>query len=655
MPQSNLVISLFDPQLDISRNERSNVVFGKMKSPILSLPAIPQMPIASSHLILVPQGAEKEAEKLADRLTNLIAKSIKRKASDSTSRKKLVDGIAVETVPVDYQDIWDFEECTKDIDSILSKKIGSGNMPNTLILNLIGGTAAARTALYLTAIRHLRENQRNLFSKIQKVKKELKNVGNEIKAANEKIEKAQKAGMETEEYENNREECKLRLKQYNKQLDALTFNLFIVRKTVSQTKKIAGAEHDRKPTGVKHDVLTYDQVDFQHPRSVGLLTQGIGTKNPVFGAALDRLEQIILTSRYEKILITGPTGAGKSELAKLVMDYMRALHKDVTKDNCIHQNVAAIAPTLIESELFGHEKGAFTGAVKQRRGIFERADKGVVFLDEIGELPKDLQAKLLTVLDDKRFPFTRIGGTENISSDFLLLCGTNVDLESASEKGTFRRDLFERLRTWTIEVPAINDRLEDLEVALQRERGEWLAKTGIEIRFQKTTRKEEVKGNDKAKGNNKEKNREKDALSLFMEKARAHTWAGNFREFHATFAHLAMTADNGSITNEAIKDEFRQMEKGGSISLPMSNTTPPVEKVGTEYDMADIARLACALDVCRKAKTASEAGEILFAARAKTAIQNGTQFNGASSLQRLFSQFGLKATFKQGTFSLQNI
>ena len=516
------------------------------------------MPIPAKYVILASKEDEKSAKEILSELAIRIANAINRKVGHNIDKKRFVEGIEIEIVPVAYDDIWNLKKCSDALGKVLTDKLRSEQPTKKLVVNLVGGTTAARTALFLKARQWLQS----------------------------------------------RPSTKLCI--------------------VTRDNARSSDEHDTRTPQ-----LVYRGVSVIHPQPIGLLAQGVGTKNEKFVKALTRLERIVLTSRNAKILIVGPTGAGKSELAKLVMAYMRALHEDVTNENCILQNVAAIAPTLIESELFGHEKGAFTGAINRHEGVFKRADKGVVFLDEIGELPKELQAKLLTVLDDD--PFTRVGGTEKLSSDFLLLCGTNVDLEEACAKGTFRRDLYERLRTWTVEVPAINDRVEDLEVALQRERGKWLTKTGLEVLF------------------------DIDALSLFMKKANKHTWVGNFREFHATFVHLAMEADKGRITKSAVEDEFLRMEPAGSNPLPISDKPPPVETAGKEYDMADMARLACALDVCRKAKTASEAGEILFAARAETAKRNGTQFNGASSLQRLFAQFGLKATFKRGTFSLRTM
>lgn len=571
MPRSNLVISLFDPQLDLIGNGKHKTV--SQHSPILSIFGISNMPVEVSCLVLVekhhlencgdiPEAGERNDQRrenpvgtLADRIKKRLFDNIKHRVIAKEEQARLSARIQVELVPVEYRDIWNLDACNEAIESVFTKKMANGSKLKTVVLNLCGGTAPARTALYLATWRLLRSS--------------LMNKSNPTK------------------------------------LDIVSY----------------------QRTGASANRFSYIHVDPRFPPNIGLLAQGVGTANPSYLETLGRLERIVLTTRNEKLLITGPTGSGKSELAKLVMAYMRALHSEVTEENCIHLNVAAISPSLIESELFGHEIGSFSGAREQHKGIFERADKGVVFLDEIGELPKELQAKLLTVLDG--VPFTRVGGVEKIPSDFLLLCGTNVDLESACAKGDFRRDLFERLRTWTIEVPSLNDRTEDFNVALQRERGEWLTKTGVEVLF------------------------EKDALRLFMEKSRTHRWAGNFREFHATFVHLAMEADKGRITKDAVENEFRRMENICDNPLTISDTTNPTESAETEYDLAEVARLACALDTCRKCQTASEAGKMLFAARAKAAKDKGTLFNGASSLQRLFAQFGLKAVYKHGVCTIQ--
>ncbi len=360
--------------------------------------------------------------------------------------------------------------------------------------------------------------------------------------------------------------------------------------------------------------------------SNGLLRQGIGTSHPEYSTALDKLERVIQTFQDAKILITGPTGAGKSELGRLIISYMQALHGDMNNMNCIVQNVAAIAPNLIETELFGHEKGAFTDAHQQHIGIFERANNGILFLDEIGELPLHLQVKLLTILDGN--PFTRVGGTEHITTRFLLLCGTNKDLRKECAAGRFRLDLFERINTWHVDVPPLKDRPDDIERALQRELGEW-----------ETAHKSKVNFADGAR-------------EVFLDRAKQCVWDGNFREFHATFLHLALFSEKGGITEQAIEEEFNRRTSYEIDAMPLAAKSPQDNSDTSEsiYDLAEMARLACALDVCRKCKTAKEAGEILFAARSAAARQKGTGFNGATSLQRVFATFGLEAHFKNGIF-----
>ena len=365
--------------------------------------------------------------------------------------------------------------------------------------------------------------------------------------------------------------------------------------------------------------------------SNGLLRQGVGTQHPTYATTLDRIECVIKTFHDAKILITGPTGAGKSELARLIIAYLQAMNSDMTDNNCISQNIAAISPTLIESELFGHEKGAFTNAANQHQGIFERANNGILFLDEIGELRLDLQAKLLTILDGN--PFTRVGGKDQISSKFLLLCGTNKDLRKECAEGRFRKDLYERLNTWHIDVPALKDRPDDIVRALQRELGQW------EMAHKKNVMPD------------------RGAREAFLAKAKQCAWEGNFREFHATFLHLALFADENGITEQAIEEEFKHKASQDQSEIPSSVKTPSDKSNSSEsvYDLAEMARLACALDVCRKCKTATEAGELLFAARAESARRKQTGFNGASSLQRIFAQFGLEAHFKNGTFSVSTV
>jgi formate hydrogenlyase transcriptional activator len=196
------------------------------------------------------------------------------------------------------------------------------------------------------------------------------------------------------------------------------------------------------------------------------------------------------------VLILGETGTGKELIA-------RAIHKRSSRSTraFIRVNCAAIPSSLIASELFGHEKGAFTGALQRRLGRFEAADGGTIFLDEIGDLPAETQIALLRVLQEREIE--RVGSSHPIAVDVRVLAATNRDLEAAVESGAFRQDLYYRLNVFPIRNPALRERVDDIPVLVEYLVERYAKKAGKSIR-----------------------NIKKQTLELFQ----AHDWPGNVRE-----------------------------------------------------------------------------------------------------------------------------
>jgi two-component system response regulator FlrC len=181
---------------------------------------------------------------------------------------------------------------------------------------------------------------------------------------------------------------------------------------------------------------------------------GLAASDPKMKAALDLAGRVAPTNAT--VLLTGESGTGKEVLA-------RCIHKNSLRSQRVFVpvNCAALSPSLIESELFGHERGAFTGAVSQHLGRFERAHGGTLFLDEIGELDGGLQAKLLRVLQERTFE--RVGGNRQITVDVRVIAATNRDLKKLAAEGKFREDLYYRLNRFPIEIPPLRERAADIE------------------------------------------------------------------------------------------------------------------------------------------------------------------------------------------------
>jgi PAS domain S-box-containing protein len=217
------------------------------------------------------------------------------------------------------------------------------------------------------------------------------------------------------------------------------------------------------------DHLQHENLALREQIDQALMFEEIVGASPALRAVLSRVSKVAPTD--STVLLTGETGTGKELIARAIHKRSRRSSRAFVSVNC-----SAIPTSLIASELFGHEKGAFTGAMQRRLGRFELAEEGTLFLDEVGELPTETQITLLRVLQEREFE--RVGGNQHIRANVRLIAATNRDLEAAITAGTFRSDLFYRLNVFPIEVPPLRERKEDIPLLVEYFIGHFARKAG---------------------------------------------------------------------------------------------------------------------------------------------------------------------------------
>jgi len=288
------------------------------------------------------------------------------------------------------------------------------------------------------------------------------------------------------------------------------------------------------------------------------------------------LEMIIQVGPVDiTVLITGESGTGKEKVAKSIHKSSKRTHEALMIVNC-----GAIPEGIIESELFGHKKGAFTGAGDDRKGYFETANKGTVFLDEIGETPLETQVKLLRVLENGEF--IRVGDSNTLHTDVRIIAATNKNLESLVKKGDFRQDLYYRLKTVSIHVPALRQRIEDLSLFVERFALEFTRTNDIVYRGFMP-----------------------EAIRLMKQ----YNWPGNVRELKNFVESILVLEKGERVTSEMVERKLRP-----SLDTTLQNPHLPVvvdqspERVENELILRQLFLLRQDVELIRKIMNKQERG-----------------------------------------------
>ena len=365
------------------------------------------------------------------------------------------------------------------------------------------------------------------------------------------------------------------------------------------------------------DLSRYDLLAtrFEQERQDGIsfLKAGIATRNPAFNQLIERIEEVALAS-VAPMLLTGPTGVGKTQLAGRIFELKQRSRR--VSGSFVQVNCATLRGDGAMSTLFGHEQGAFTGAVHKRDGLLKAADGGLLFLDEIGELGLDEQAMLLRAIEEGIF--MPLGADQAIRSSFQLIAGTNRNLRECVEDGTFREDLLARIDLWNFQLPSLRMRLEDLEPNLDYELAVFEQQAGRRVTFNKESR------------------------TKYLEFACSPSgrWNANFRDLSASVTRMATLARGGRITADLVSEEISRLKHSWE---PIKKQTADLalELLGAErareLDRFDRVQLNDVLHVCREAKSLSSAGRELFAA----SLAKRTSQNDAARLSKYLARFGL--------------
>ncbi len=371
------------------------------------------------------------------------------------------------------------------------------------------------------------------------------------------------------------------------------------------------------------DLSKYDKLarrfEAKRGSDLQILKAGINTRNQPFNELISEVE-LVARSSVEPMLLLGPTGAGKSQLARQIYELKASLHQ--LEGSFVDINCATIRGEQALSTLFGHAKGAFTGAQAKRDGLLMKANRGMLFLDEIGELGIDDQAMLLRALEEKRF--FPLGSDQEERSDFQLIAGTNRDLQQAVRIGAFREDLLRRINTWSFTLPALRERREDIEPNLEYELKKFEIRSGRRVTFSSEARKAYL------------------AFAMSEEGA----WSGNFRDLNSSVIRMATLAPEGRISVESVDAEVVRLKRLWAGALEAAGEEAPCELIigeagaeATTISPFDKVQLAEVIKVLRRSPSIAEAGRRLFSV--KTGEPRNR--NDSDRLKKYLARFGIDA------------
>ena len=367
------------------------------------------------------------------------------------------------------------------------------------------------------------------------------------------------------------------------------------------------------------DLSKYDRLATrfrqEEVESISFLKSGIATRNERYNRLMERIERVAVASTAP-ILLTGPTGAGKSNLARRIFE-LKKLRRQV-EGSFVEVNCATLRGDAAMSALFGHVRGAFTGALEARAGLLRKADGGVLFLDEIGELGLDEQAMLLRALEER--VFLPLGADREVRSDFQLLAGTNRDLPRAVAEGRFREDLLARIHLWTFRLPGLRERPEDVEANLDFELERLAAQGGTRVTLTREARDRFVR----------------------FATSPAAPWPGNFRDLNAAVRRLAMLSTSGRVGVAEVEEELGRLREAWRVTAGAAGGGDELEAAlgpdrARALDAFDRVQLAEVLRVCRRSSSLSEAGRELFA----VSRSRRSSVNDADRLRKYLARFGL--------------